>query len=155
MSVILENIAKVSMAHTNLSPSKMRYSFPKAQRFKEKIKQSYSSISSDSLYLHRSTLSKHQVPFTKAKKNIPIIENGPSPNKYDVINLSTSFVKDKAHRSYTFGVSRNAYAKVSGIPWPLIDKSLPGPGKYESTSVIGSSSKYTIRNKSVICNIVI
>jgi hypothetical protein len=69
-----------------------------------------------------------------------------------IYNNSTDFDPKHPHSPrYTFGISRAHYEKVYYESNKSIDKSVPGPGKYDSTKPFGKDGvKFSIRGKGKI-----
>lgn len=64
-------------------------------------------------------------------------------------NMPTDFDPKKPHLpAYTFGISRNYYEKVYYDTNKMLDKNVPGPGKYNYLKSFGSeASKYSMLGK--------
>jgi hypothetical protein len=53
-------------------------------------------------------------------------------------------------KAYSFGIAREAYSKVYIKEAPPSDRSIPGPGQYASTGLLGNvGAKYTLRPRTV------
>ena len=128
----------------NASPTKFMYSFGKAKRFPELDRRGYS----DSLYNFSKMGNGPKIgmgygtkkDFTKRSLNT------------EIVGIKRDFDKDAKLRgpSYSFGESRDKYGKVYCPGYKNLDKSVPGPGKYNSfLNTMGNmgSPAYTIGTK--------
>jgi hypothetical protein len=91
------------------------------------------------------TISRRAASFgISGRKDLGKKESGPPPNSY---KLPSDFdLLRKKGRS--FGISRDAYAKVYAEAHPISDQSVPGPGSYHPKELIGNESlKFSIRAK--------
>jgi hypothetical protein len=62
--------------------------------------------------------------------------------------MKSEFVKNPSTKAYSFGIAREAYSKVYLKENPARDASVPGPGQYPISGVMGfETSKYTMRPK--------
>lgn len=70
----------------------------------------------------------------------------PPPTTY---NPKSDFDKSSPHgKCFSFGISREAYAKVYVKENPVSDKSIPGPGTYTVPPKIGNeASKYSLHGR--------
>ncbi|MDR3549307.1 MAG: hypothetical protein P4M11_13770 [Candidatus Pacebacteria bacterium] len=76
------------------------------------------------------------------------IVSTPSPGTYP---LRSSFGKDTKKFSYTFGLSREVFAKVYLKHQPVRDLSIPGPGTYQLPQGLGrNSQRYSLRPRTSI-----
>ncbi len=72
----------------------------------------------------------------------------PPPNSYTLPSAFEPNFKTARGLAYTFGITREAYAKVYVPAHPAKDQSVPGPGTYETRSVPGKNmQRYTFRPK--------
>ena len=129
----------------NSSPTKYMYSFSRASRFPSVDRRGFS----DSFYVFPGIGRTGQkvgigygtkYDFTKSRV------------KTEIVGIKRDFDLDSNHRgvSYTFGESRSKYGKVCTPGNKLIDKNIPGPGKYYSyINTLGNmgSPKYSMRPK--------
>lgn len=71
------------------------------------------------------------------------LDEAPAPTSY---NPKSDFDKTAPHgRAFSFGIAREAYAKVYIKENPLSDSSIPGPGAYVVPPKIGNEAqKYSI-----------
>lgn len=80
-------------------------------------------------------------------------DTSPPPNIY---KLPSDFDKKK-EKGLSFGISREAYAKVYHEVQPSNDQSVPGPGQYPAKNFIGGNEgcKFSFRPKTKIpsCNL--
>jgi len=79
-------------------------------------------------------------------------QSSPPPNTY---KLPSDFeFSGKKANAFSFGISREAYAKVYAESQPPADKAIPGPGTYNVAKRIGGdSSKFSFRARtSSLCN---
>jgi hypothetical protein len=83
----------------------------------------------------------------KAKLLILYKGEAPAPTAY---NPKSDFDKVDPHgRAFSFGIAREAYAKVYVKENPVADKSIPGPGAYTVPPKIGTEAhKYSLLGKS-------
>ena len=80
-------------------------------------------------------------------KDLMFIAGSPSPAQY---NLGTEFHSTPGTRAISFGIAREAYSKVYIKEAVQADPSVPGPGQYSVTPMIGNeANKYTSRPKTV------
>ena len=110
----------------NSSPTKFMYSFSRAQRFPSVDRRGYS----DAFYVFPGIGQGQKVgigygtkyDFTKSRVRTEIIG---IKRDFDVGSKPRGF-------SYSFGESRSKFGKVCTPGNKIIDKSVPGPGKYYS-----------------------
>lgn len=97
----------------------------------------------------------YDLPGTKHKRttsfgigeraNVVHRERSPPPNTY---TLPSDFTKSNKGQVFSFGICRDAYAKVYVKESPAKDPSLPGPGTYNVREIPGKDAlKYTLRPK--------
>lgn len=87
------------------------------------------------------------------RSNFSFKANSPPPNRYDLPSLFKD--QNLAGLRYTFGIAREAYAKVYLKQHPHKDGCVPGPGAYEVRSVPGKeANKYTFRPKTTNLSII-
>ena len=87
------------------------------------------------------TLGKgNKYDFTKESKN----------GNYQFYDLGSDFDQKHAHSpKWTFGISRNHYEKVYYESSKILDKNIPGPGKYDVLKPFGNQGqKFTMRGRS-------
>jgi hypothetical protein len=71
----------------------------------------------------------------------------PGPTQY---NLKSDFSAVPGAKAFSFGIAREAYSKVFIKEAPPNDRTIPGPGQYASTALIGNQgAKFTMRPKTV------
>lgn len=142
MSVIIEKGEIISKSPINCSTAKMMYSFSKADRFREK------RSPCETFYYQlpdvKSTRSASfgfgpKYDFTKNSKSI----------KAPYYQIPSDFNAKKPHSpAFTFGISREHYEKVYTGTAKILDKNVPGPGKYDYIKPFGSGAKkYTMQGK--------
>jgi hypothetical protein len=124
----------------NHSPTKFMYSFSRAQRFPSLDRRGFS----DSFYV-----------FPGIGKTGPKVGIGYG-TKYDftkssvrteIIGIKRDFDANSKPRgfSYSFGESRSKFGKVCTPGNKLIDKNIPGPGKYKVRTELGADApKYSM-----------
>lgn len=124
----------VSKSQLNSSRSKMMYSFPHTKRFKN-LENSSSSV------IH------YDLPEVKCQRSASIGYGNKSDftsgNKVKApyYNLPSGFNQKKPMSpTYTFGIAREYYEKVYCGNQTVVDKSLPGPGKYNYTKPLGQEA---------------
>jgi hypothetical protein len=63
--------------------------------------------------------------------------------KTEFISIKRDFDKNNLRGlKFSFGINRDAYAKAYCPGYKNVDKSIPGPGKYNFLKTIGSDSKF-------------
>lgn len=73
------------------------------------------------------------------------IAQGPPPGSYSSLE---SFKKSKSTKSFSFGISRDAYANVYQKGNLNTDKQIPGPGTYNTVQEPGKDQvKYTLHSR--------
>ena len=83
------------------------------------------------------------------------IVTSPPPNTYDPIE---ALHKVSPNKSFSFGISREAYKKVYDKKHPSPDLSIPGPGTYPVTCYLGRFTRTTtfkgrIKNLSILTGV--
>ena len=139
MSII--NNQEYNVRHQqNNSPSKFMFSFSKTPRF-FKLKQ---DDKVDKFYNLPSTLTKRSTAMGFGNKL-----NFKSKNNSEFISIKRYFDKNyQPGLKYSFGISRDKYAKVYYPGRQVIDMDIPGPGKYNIQGRPGlNSPRYTMRPK--------
>ena len=129
----------------NHSPTKFMYSFSRAQRFPSLDRRGFS----DSIYVFPG------IGKTGRKVGIGYgtkYDFTKSSVRTEIIGIKRDFDANSKPRgfSYSFGESRSKFGKVCIPGNKLIDKNIPGPGKYYSIiNTLGNmgSPKYTMRPK--------
>ena len=139
MSEQLYTKQQITDSQINRSTSKQMFSFPKAQRFPPLKRTGYSDnfYSLPPLKHPRSASFGYgkKYDFTEPSKgNQPAFYNG--KRDYDPDNLQGP--------SYTFGISRDKYAKVYYQENKTIDYAVPGAGKYLPKIQGTESPKFTM-----------
>ena len=149
MSVVVSTCAQIAQSPLNRSSAKQLFSFPKAPRFRpastRNAYQPLLSPSCDSYYnlpttrLQRATNFGYGGRLDVARRNA-----SPPPNTYA---LPSDFDKgQKKGHVFSFGISREAYAKVYMKAHPAPDPNKPGPGTYEVRKKPGTESvKFSFR----------
>lgn len=125
----------------NSSPTKFMYSFGRAERF-PKLKRSGKS---DTFYNLPSTKMRRTASFgfgtrsdfTKNRKNT------------EFISIRRDFDKgNQRGLKFSFGIGRDYYKKTVCPGCTIIDKNIPGPGKYNVVGELGADSvKYSMHPK--------
>lgn len=128
----------------NSSPTKFMYSFSRAQRFPSLDRRGFS----DSFYVFPGIGTGRKVGIGYGTK----YDFTKSRVKTEIIGIKRDFDIGTKPRgvSYSFGESRSKFGKVCTPGNNIIDKSIPGPGKYYSSiNTLGNmgSPKYTMRPK--------
>lgn len=134
----------------NNSPTKFMYSFCKARRFPSVDRRGYS----DALYVFPGIGTGRKVGIGYGNKS----DFTKSKVQTEIVGIKRDFDSDSNHKgiSYTFGESRSKFLKVCTPGYKIIDKNVPGPGKYYSRiNTLGNmgSPKYTLRPKCEINNL--
>ncbi len=143
MSVIISTDAQIAGSPTNTSRSKQRFSFPKSPRFGAPAGRN----PCDAFYNLPSTRSRRGTSFGYGGRGDLAQRNcSPPPTAY---SMRSEFAKGgRKANVFTFGIAREAYAKVYLKTSPPTDPALPGPGTYELKSPAGRDAlKYTMRPK--------
>jgi len=106
----------------------------------------------------------YELPSTKTKRTtsfgfgsrgyLSSRQESPPPNTY---SLPSDFDPRKKGCAFTFGISREAYAKVYAEAQPQQDKAIPGPGSYNVLKAPGfDANKFSFRGRigelSMICS---
>lgn len=140
MSIPLFTKDEITHSTINNSTSKYMFSFPRAQRFPPINRSGYCS----SFYDIPSMASKRKTSlgignkydFTKKNKGCQAEFYG-IKRDFDKGNLIGP--------KFTFGICRESYAKVYYDTNKMLDKNIPGPGKYKILRDFGSDAKkYTM-----------
>ena len=142
MSVIITTGEQISRSPLNNSSAHQRYSFPKSERFKP-----YNKTYCDKFYDLPSLKSTRTTSFgfgtksdfTKKDKQI----------KTDFNYLDSDFDQKHPHGpKYSFPVGRDKYEKVYYENGKILDKTVPGPGKYNYLKSFGSDAlKFTMKGR--------
>ena len=142
MSVIITTGEQISRSPLNNSSAHQRYSFPKSERFKP-----YLTTYCDKFYDLPSLRSTRTTSFgfgtksdfTKKDKQI----------KTDFNYLDSDFDQKHPHGpKYSFPVGRDKYEKVYYENGKILDKTVPGPGKYNYLKSFGSDAlKFTMKGR--------
>eukprot|EP00826_Nyctotherus_ovalis_P031149 TRINITY_DN2485_c0_g1_i9.p1 TRINITY_DN2485_c0_g1~~TRINITY_DN2485_c0_g1_i9.p1 ORF type:complete len:313 (-),score=56.24 TRINITY_DN2485_c0_g1_i9:125-1063(-) len=146
MSVIISTPEQIFRSPHNTSSAKPLYTFPHASRF--------------SLFNRRSPCDRYyELPSARTKRTTTFgygdrlsfkgygRNNSPPPGSY---NTTSIFGTQQKGQVYSFGASRDAYAKVYIKKHPWRDPSLPGPGAYDLKAFPGGSTKqYSMRPKTL------
>lgn len=141
MSVIIESGEVISKSPLNNSSSKMMYSFPKAERFTRLNK-----IYNDNLYNLPNLKSNRSTSFGYGTKYDFTQTRKPKPPYYDIPAIIDA--KKPHSPAYTFGISREYYSKVFSKNGKIIDKGIPGPGKYDFLKPFGSDAyKFSLTSR--------
>jgi len=130
------------MAPTNNSSAKSLFTFAKADRFGSPNKILNQKVSYDlpGMKSTRASAIGYGTRYNFSKGTL-----SPAPTQY---NLRSDFNKTASSKAFSFGISREAYAKVYIKEAPPNDRSIPGPGQYQQKSIIGEQGlKYTLRPK--------
>ena len=135
---------KIVNHQENHSPTKFMYSFGHAKRFPPLDRRGFS----DSLYNFPSFGSGKKIGIGYGQKT----DFTRKSLITEIVGIKRDFDKDSIHRgvSYSFGQSRDKFAKVVCPGYKFIDKNIPGPAKYNSfLNTMGNmgSPAYTIRLK--------
>ena len=129
----------------NSSPTKFMYSFSRAQRFPSVDRRGFS----DSFYVFpgigkigRKAGIGYGTKYDFTKSRV----------RTEIVGIKRDFDSGSNHRgvSYSFGESRSKFGKVCAPGNKIIDKNIPGPGKYYSyINTLGNmgSPKYSMRPK--------
>lgn len=97
----------------------------------------------------------YELPKTKDKRttsfgigdrsNLVPRQHSPPPNTY---TLPSDFTLNHKGKVFSFGICREAYAKVYIKAHPAKDPSMPGPGTYDVKGRLGKDAlKYSMRPK--------
>ena len=142
MSVIITTGEQISRSPLNNSSAHQRYSFPKSEPFKP-----YNKTYCDKFYDLPSLKSTRTTSFgfgtksdfTKKDKQI----------KTDFNYLDSDFDQKHPHGpKYSFPVGRDKYEKVYYENGKILDKTVPGPGKYNYLKSFGSDAlKFTMKGR--------
>ena len=143
MSIIIAAGEQISRSPLNTSSAHQMYSFPKSERFK-----SYSKTYCDKFYDLPSVKSTRTTSFgfgtksdfTKKDKQI----------KTDFNYLDSDFNQKHPHGpKYSFpAAGREKYEKVYMENGKILDKTVPGPGKYNYLKSFGSDAlKFTMKGR--------
>lgn len=75
-------------------------------------------------------------------------QQSPPPGSY---KLPSDFeFTGKKGKAFTFGTSREAYARVYAEAQPPADRAIPGPGTYNTIKPVGSdANKFSLRPKTL------
>jgi hypothetical protein len=144
MSIIVASGEQISKSPLNGSPSKQMYSFAKSERF-QKLKTN--GVSSTYFYDLPEVRMKRSTTLGRGTKYDFTRENkGKNAQFYD---LGSDFDKKQPHSpSWTFGISRDHYEKVYYETNKMLDKNVPGPGKYDYLKQFGAEAyKFSMRGK--------
>lgn len=75
------------------------------------------------------------------------LDDSPSPTNY---NMKSEFNHVPGAKAFSFGIAREAYSKVFIKEHPPRDPSVPGPGAYAISGVVGHENpSFTMRPKTV------
>ena len=135
---------KIVNHQENHSPTKFMYSFSRARRFPPLDRRGFS----DSLYIFPSLGNGKKIGIGYGQKT----DFTKKSLITEIVGIKRDFDKDAKPRgaSYSFGQSREKYAKVVCPGYKFIDRNIPGPGKYNSfINTMGNmvSPAYTLRAK--------
>ena len=135
---------KIVNHQENHSPTKFMYSFGRAKRFPPLDRRGFS----DSLYNFPTIGTGQKIGIGYGKKT----DFTRKSLITEIVGIKRDFDADSNHRgaSYSFGQSRDKFAKVVCPGYKYIDKNIPGPAKYNSfLNTMGNmgSPAYTIRLK--------
>lgn len=141
MSIDFYNREQIVNHLGNNSPTKYMYSFSKAPRFPILKKNGKSDI----FYNIPSLKDLRSTSFGFGNKS-DFTKNG---NGTEIISIKRYFDKGKEPGpKFTFGLSREKFRKVFCPGFKIIDKDIPGPGKYNLFKNPGEDSpKYSIHEK--------
>lgn len=155
MSITVTTPEQILRSPHNTSSAKHHYTFPKAPRFSLFNRRSqyfaYVNLRCDRYYELPSARAQRTTNFGYGDrgsfkgKGGYAKNNSPSPGSY---NLGSTFGPSGNGVMYSFGASRDAYAKVYIKKHPWHDPSLPGPGAYDLKPFPGNNTKqYSMRPK--------
>ena len=135
---------KIVNHQENHSPTKFMYSFGRARRFPPLDRRGFS----DSLYNFPKMGNAQKVGIGYGNKT----DFTKKSLITEIVGIKRDFDLDSKHRgiSYSFGQSRDKFAKVVCTGYKFIDKDFPGPGKYNSfLKTMGNmgSPAYSLRAK--------
>ena len=149
MSVIISSCEQIAHSPTNRSQAKQLYSFAKSERFSSpRARGRYNFLlllRCDNFYDLPSTRPPRTTTFgigTRAR--LTKSDCSPPPNTY---TLPSDFDRSSQKgRVFSFGISRDAYARVYVKAHPAPDLGLPGPGTYSVREIPGKDAlKYSLR----------
>ena len=125
MSVIVKSKLEISRSPINQSTSKQMFSFAKAPRFPPLKTKGYC----DTFYTLPSVAMTRYASFGKGNKSdFTRTSRGMNSQFYAV---KRDFDKDNiTGPQFSFGISREKYANVYYETNKMVDKNVPGPGKY-------------------------
>lgn len=157
MSITVTTPEQILRSPHNSSSAKYHYSFPKAPRFSLFNRRSpyfaYINIRCDRYYELPSARAQRTTNFGYGNrgsfkgKDGYASNNNPSPGSY---NLGSTFGPSSNGIMYSFGASRDAYAKVYIKKHPWHDPSFPASGAYDLKPFPGKNSKqYSMRPKTL------
>ena len=136
MSVSLYTKEEITRSTINNSTSKFMYSFSRAERFPPIKRSGYC----DAFYnLPSMTMTRHASIGVGGKSDFTKRSKGSYAEFYSV---KRDFDKGNLRGpSFTFGIARDKYAKVYYETDKMLDKNIPGPGKYNYLKGFGSDAK--------------
>ena len=143
MSVIVKSKLEISRSPINQSTSKQMYSFSRAARFPPLKTKGYC----DTFYtLPSVTMTRYASLGKGTKFDFTRTSRGANPNFYSV---KRDFDPDNLRGpKFSFGICREKYAKVYYETNKMLDKNIPGPGKYNYLKSFGSDApKFTMRER--------
>lgn len=143
MSVIVKSKIEISRSPINQSTSKQMYSFSRAPRFPPLKRIGYC----DTFYsLPSVTMSRYTSLGKGNKSDFTRTSRGMNPVFYQV---KRDFDKDNiTGPQYSFGISREKYAKVYYETNKMFDINVPGPGKYNYLKSFGADApKFSMRER--------
>lgn len=132
----------ISKSPINKSKSKQMYSFSKSRRFPDPFKKEDIQFYNFSFWKgNRSTSMGYGTKYDFTKENKDKCQN--------FYNLPTDFDTRKPFLpAYTFGMSRSCFDKVYYDSIKMVDKNVPGPGKYNYLKPFGhDSSKFSLSSR--------
>ena len=143
MSVIVKSKLEISRSPINQSTSKQMFSFAKAPRFPPLKTKGYC----DTFYTLPSVAMTRYASFGKGNKSdFTKTSRGMNSQFYAV---KRDFDKDNiTGPQFSFGISREKYANVYYETNKMVDKNVPGPGKYNYLKSFGADApKFTMRER--------
>ena len=121
----------------NASPTKFMYSFSKAERFPAINR----TGKSDTFYNLPSTIMRRKAGFGFGQKS-DFTKARHVPTEFISIKRDFDDKNSQPGFKYSFGLSRDKFAKTVCPGYKNIDKNVPGPGKYYTMKKTGSESPY-------------
>lgn len=151
MSVVISSCEQIANSPTNRSQAKQLYSFAKSERFtahrsRGRCVGDFTSRC-DKFYDLPSTRPQRTTTFgIGGRTQVITRRSSPPPNTYTLPSEFDS--KTQKGQVFSFGICRDAYARVYIKAHPAPDLALPGPGTYSVRETPGKDAlKYSLRPK--------